>query len=312
MLRRATSAVPREPTTRPMTTSTPAAEPTSSALLSPKVWLAPYALLVSTLYLWGYWGAFGINVLDYIGVSDIIKAAVYPLVTAFMSLAVGAFLADFMSPKVEPGSGANTPIGKVLNAALPVLTVVYVLAIVAVMMSPWPNKWLAAGAMVTGPAYFHLKTSQLLAKEIHSDRVRSIVIFLLIMAAPVAYHRGRTAAAGVTEGTSYQTVVSELPPRSTAAKLANAEKPRFVGKLGDRFAVYDPVARSVSLIAASEMKVLTLADSEVLSKAMPSVAAPASAPASSTRASTTSSPPSAASAASTQPSSSSPASSLIP
>ena len=308
----ATLAARREPRTRPMTTSTTVAKASPPAFLSPKVWLAPYALMVSTLYLWGYWGTFGINVLDYIGASDIIKAAVYPLVTGLIGLGVGALLGEVMAPRLEPGGGANTRIGKFLNAALPALGIAYVVLLLVSLMSDWPNKWLIAGVLVTGPIYLQLKKSAFLASEIPSDSARSIVIFTLIMATPVAFHRWRLAGTAVVDGGSYQAVVSELPMKGSAAKLALAEKPRFVGKLGDRFAIYDPVAHSVSLIAASEMKVLTLADSEVLSKAMPSAAAPASAPASSTRASTTSSPPSPASAASAQPSSSSPASSLIP
>ncbi|WP_431288811.1 hypothetical protein [Roseateles chitinivorans] len=295
-----------------MTTSTTVAEPSPSAFLSPKFWLAPYALMVSTLYLWGYWGTFDINVLDYIGVSDIIKAAVYPLVTGLIGLGVGALLGEVMAPRLEPGGGANTRLGKLLNAALPALGIGYVVLLLVSLMSDWPNKWLIAGVLVTGPIYLQLKKSAFLANEIPSDSVRSIVIFMLIMATPVAFYRGRLAGTAVVDGGSYQAVVSELPIKGSAANLAPAEKPRFVGKLGDRFAVYDPVARSVSLIAASEMKVLTLADSEVLSKAKPHAAAPASAPASSTGATSTPSPSSAPSAASAQPSSSSPLAKLVP
>ncbi|MBB3291670.1 hypothetical protein FHT39_000309 [Mitsuaria sp. BK045] len=295
-----------------MTTPTPTVEPISSTLLSPKVWLAPYALLVSTLYLWGYWGAFGINVLDYIGASDIIKAAVYPVVSAFAFMAIGALLGEVLSPRLEPGAGANTPVAQVLRKAAPYIVAGYFGLIVVFALFGGPNKWHVVPIMLAVAGYVPAKASGLLAKEIRSDGFRSIVVFLLVALVPFSFGHGRKQAYEVTDSSKYQVVVSELPVKSSAPKLATAEKPRFVGKLGDRFAIYDPVAHSVSLIAASEMKVLTLADSEVLSKAMHSAAVPASAPASSTRASTTSSPLSAASAASTQPSSSSPASSLIP
>ncbi|KAI1694433.1 hypothetical protein Ddc_22133 [Ditylenchus destructor] len=234
--------------------------------------------MVSTLYLWGYWGTFGVNVLDYIGVSDIIKAAVYPVMTAFMSLAVGALMGEFLSPKLEPGAGTDTRIGKWLHGALPILTLAYGLVMVAIVMFSWPNKWLVIGAMLAVPTYFQLQRSAFLAREIPSDRARSLVIFLLIMAAPIAYQRGRTEAVGVTEGSSYQAVVSELPTKNTFAQATPAEKPRFVGKLGDRFAMYDPVEHSVSLIASSELKVLTLVSSASAKDAQN--ASPVTAPAS--------------------------------
>lgn len=246
-----------------MTTSPPASEPTSSTLLSVKVWLAPYALAVSTLYLWGYWGTFGINVLDYIGISDIIKAAVYPVMTGLMALAVGALLGELMSPRLEPGAGANTRIGKLLNDSLPLLGTAYVVLLAVAVMFSWPNKWLVVGVLVAVPVYFQLKKSALLANEIPSDSARSITIFMLIMAVPVAFDRGRSEGSAVVDGASYQTVTSELPTKGATARLAHADKQRFIGKLGDRFAFYDPVARSVSLIAASEIKVLTLTSSSL-------------------------------------------------
>jgi hypothetical protein len=244
-----------------MTTSPTTSEPTSSTLLSVKVWLAPYALAVSTLYLWGYWGTFGINVLDYIGVSDIIKAAVYPVMTGLMALAVGALLGELMSPRLEPGAGANTRIGKLLNDSLPLLRTAYVVLLAVVVMFSWPNKWLVVGVLVAVPVYFQLKKSALLANEIPSDSARSITLFMLIMAVPVAFHRGQLQGTAVVEGASYQTVTSELPTKGATARLSHADKQRFIGKLGDRFAFYDPDARSVSLIESSEIKVLTLTSS---------------------------------------------------
>ncbi len=295
-----------------MTTPTLTVEPISSTLLSPKIWLAPYALLVSTLYLWGYWGAFGINVLDYIGVSDIIKAAVYPVISAFAFMAIGALLGEVLSPRVEASADANTPVARKLRKAAPYIVAGYFSLIVVFALFGGLNKWHVVPVMLAIAGYVPAKASGLLSKEIRSDGFRSIVVFLLVALVPFSFGHGRKQAYEVMDSSKYQVVVSELPMKSSATKRATAEKPRFVGKLGDRFALYDPVARSVSLIAASEMKVLTLADSEILSKAMPSAPAPASLPASSTRATSTPAPSSAVSATGAQPSSSSPRSGLIP
>ena len=257
----ATPAVRREPRTRPMTTSTTVAEPPSSAFLSPKVWLAPYALMVSTLYLWGYWGTFGINVLDYIGVSDIIKAAVYPVVSAFAFMAIGALLGEVLSPRLEPGAGANTPVAKLLRKAAPYIVAAYAALVVGVALFGGPNKWHLVPILLAVAAYLPAKAFGLLAREIRSDGIRSIAVFLLVALVPFSFGHGRKQANEVIDSATYQVVVSELPLKASGAKLSTAEKPRFVGKLGDRLAVYDPVARSVSLIAASELKVLTLSSS---------------------------------------------------
>jgi hypothetical protein len=46
-------------------------------------WAPAYFICVATLYLWGYWAMFEVNVLEHIGVTDIIKAAAYPVASTF-------------------------------------------------------------------------------------------------------------------------------------------------------------------------------------------------------------------------------------
>lgn len=48
----------------------------------------PYSIAVSVLYLWGYWGLFQINPLEYVGIGDVVKLSVYPLSVALVTGAV--------------------------------------------------------------------------------------------------------------------------------------------------------------------------------------------------------------------------------
>lgn len=41
--------------------------------------VVPYALVVSLLYLFAYWSSFGINILQFVSFSDVIKLALYPI-----------------------------------------------------------------------------------------------------------------------------------------------------------------------------------------------------------------------------------------
>lgn len=54
----------------------------------------PYAIVVSVLYLFGYWGTFQINPLEYVGVGDLIKLAAYPLMTVLVIGMFGALVAE--------------------------------------------------------------------------------------------------------------------------------------------------------------------------------------------------------------------------
>ncbi len=49
--------------------------------------IVPYGIIVSSLYLFGYWSAFDINVFHYAALSDVIKLAIYPVfIGAVLSL----------------------------------------------------------------------------------------------------------------------------------------------------------------------------------------------------------------------------------
>lgn len=49
-----------------------------------------YSVLVCTLYLWGYWSTFNINILQYADVSSILKLAAFPLIVGLSGLMLGS------------------------------------------------------------------------------------------------------------------------------------------------------------------------------------------------------------------------------
>ena len=53
--------------------------------------LVPFFISVSVCYLFGYWGAFQINVLEFVSFTDIGKLAVFPMVgsVVFGSVQIG-------------------------------------------------------------------------------------------------------------------------------------------------------------------------------------------------------------------------------
>ncbi len=65
-----------------------------------------YGFVVSISYLFGYWSTFGINILEYIKVSDVFKISIYPVITSIgLSIAAmifGGFIRHWSEePKVK-------------------------------------------------------------------------------------------------------------------------------------------------------------------------------------------------------------------
>jgi hypothetical protein len=252
----------------------------TTTVLSAKNWLGPYAIVVSSLYLWGYWGVFEVNILEYIGISEIVKAAIYPIASAFAFFAIGAVLGEALSPTLHlpPGGGANTTVGKLLRKLAPILITAYLLAVTLLFLAGPVEKWRTLPVLFAIAVYLPLKSTNLLRTEFESDGARSIVIFLIAALVPFAYGRGVLEANDVLEGKKFAYSVGELPGVPFTATAKPGERPRYVGKANDRYVFYDPVAKSTSFIATSELKTLTLKRQEPSSGA--SAAIPASAPAS--------------------------------
>ena len=235
-----------------------ASEPQSS--LAAKYWLGPYAIVVSSLYLWGYWGSFHVNVLEYIGIAEIVKAAVYPIASAFVFFAIGAVLGEVMSPTLNlpPGGGANTRIGHWVRRLAPFMGAAYVLAILFYFLLGPIEKWRSLPILFATIVYLPLKSTGILRDELKSDGARSVALFLLATLVPFSYGRGALEANDVLTGRSYAFAAAELPSHAPPADAKPSEKPRYVGRANDRYVFFDPIAQSISFVAASEVKALIL------------------------------------------------------
>jgi len=251
----------------------------TSTFLPAKYWLGPYAIVVSSLYLWGYWGAFEVNILEYIGISEIVKAAIYPIASAFAFFAIGAVLGEALAPTLHlpPGGGANTTVGKLLRSLAPILATTYLLAVTLLFLVGPVEKWRALPVLFAIAVYLPLKSTDLLRSEFKSDGARSIVVFLIAALVPFAYGRGVLEANDVLEGKKFSYSVADLPGLPVAATASPSERPRYVGKANDRYVFFDPVGKSTSFIAATELKTLTLMKRQEPSSGA-SVATPASGP----------------------------------
>lgn len=63
--------------------------------------MTAYALFISICYLWGFWGHFDINILNYISVSDIIKSAIWPMIVALAIYLSQVAMNNYNSPRTN-------------------------------------------------------------------------------------------------------------------------------------------------------------------------------------------------------------------
>ena len=234
--------------------------PENLEALSAKFWLGPYAIILATLYLWGYWSSFHVNVLEHISFTEVIKIAAYPILSAFFFLAIG-MLVSGLSPLnsiFPPGGGRDSKEGKFLNKNWKWFAVSFFIVIILVYLFSSINKWFILPPLFACLAALPVKSTGLLSKELKSENVRSLVIFVLCYLIPFSYGRGIMDAHAIISGKDfiYSSInILNLQP------MVNASidiQPRYLGKLNDRFFFYDPVKETTILVATSEMKAFDL------------------------------------------------------
>jgi hypothetical protein len=237
-------------------------------------WTSAYVFVVAVLYLWGYWSPFNVNVLEYLSLADVVKAAAYPLASVFVFAAVGALIGEAMFPEgfLPSGGGANTTVGIWLRKAAPIIVTAYVIATSLYLIFGSVEKWRFLPILIAIPVCFALKEAGILEPLLKSDRARTVVLFLLAALPPFAYGEGTLKAHRLLTGTDYSYVASDIAghPFDSSSKVET--RLRYVGKAGDQYFLYAPEKRSILVIPMSEAKVL-----EVVGKGSVSAAAVTSA-----------------------------------
>ena len=236
----------------------------STTVLHAKYWLGPYAIFVATLYLWGYWGTFNVNILEHINISEVVKIAVYPLVSAFLFFLIGVLVGQFIAPgsSLPPGGGKNTALGRFLNKNIGKLLALFLFINLAVFLYldfiGSPEKWHILVPLIAILTYFPLKSSDLLRNELKSDEVRSVAIFVLSALIPFAYGRGVINANNILTGKIFLYQNIDTPSVQDDSAVEPSARLRYLGKLNDRFIFFDPVKKATVFVAMAEVKALEL------------------------------------------------------
>jgi hypothetical protein len=236
----------------------------STTALHAKYWLGPYAIFVAILYLWGYWGTFNVNVLEHINISEVVKIAVYPLVSAFLFFVIGVLIGQFIAPgsSLPPGGGKNTALGRFLDKKIGKIFILFlfvgVCAFIFFDFIGSREKWTILAIVVAFVIYLPLKSSDVLRNELKSDEVRSAAIFIVSALVPFAYVRGAMNAQDILTGKNFLYQNIDPPSVQDDSAAEPSARLRYLGKLNDRFIFFDPVKEATVFVAMAEVKALEL------------------------------------------------------
>lgn len=235
-----------------------------------------YSVSVGVLFLWGYWTSFGVNILEFLDLTDIIKVTAYPI-AAFASLAgLGVTFGVLTSPaskrirdssngvpsdeRADDSSRQNF-VSRIMFAIVEFIEnhfkaakVLYAIILTILVISDWEGRWAILSILITIPFAVILFDLKLLAKTFPNFTLRIIASSLLPLIFSSSFFVGQVQSKQITHGKTYRYVTSEIkgyPYKSPTSAL------RYVGHAGDYLFFYEPTT-DATLITKFEDTPLTL------------------------------------------------------
>jgi len=195
-----------------------------------------YSVVVGILYLWGYWSSFEVNILEYISLTDIVKVAIFPILSSFIIFALGAIAGELMlAGKFPDGGGVNTPTGRFLNKYKDWLLALYILCTYLIFLFGQTQKWLILPLLISIPISTWLRNRGFLQDLIPNGSANR-TIGLLVCALPFyAFGHGIMNAHAIIDGATYQYV--DLDMKKLSFIVSDPEfkdnKLKFIGVLNN-------------------------------------------------------------------------------
>lgn len=217
-----------------------------------------YAIAVSALYLWGYWGPFSINILEYLGLADIVKVAAWPVGSVFIFVFLGMVLGEITPLSHLPeGGGQHTRVGRWLNKRIHWIAAIFTIFVIGLMLFAPPRSWPLIALLVGAIFSLPLRNYPPLVKRIPHPSVRSVVSFAVVVLPLFAYGEGRANSDSIRSGKKYLYVqaASEGIPSTGDPKSSM----RYVGYAGNTFFFWDPTVLSLTIIPAATVRSMKLA-----------------------------------------------------
>lgn len=164
--------------------------------------LTPYSLVVSLLYLFGYWSSFDVNILEYIAISDVIKSTLTPLLYAFIFVAFGVALGSAVNAPLAkfmpPGGGRHRPEAKHFRAILWLgLGVLFASICYVVFFQSGNSRWLRVAALAMMLMPFLIGDASFAKGYLKHDQLRVVVINILASLSLYSFGWGASDAQSV-------------------------------------------------------------------------------------------------------------------
>ena len=217
---------------------------------------ATYLVAVSGCYLFGYWGAFNVNVLEFIALADIAKLAIYPLLASLGFALPGYVISHLRNTNMPVGGGNSTAIGNFgFKYWRALLSLQILLIALVVIFGKDPYRWFVVAVLFSllSTALTHVDA---LVEILPNPQVRSTTLFLALLLPGLAFAQGRLQADNIKEG---RTALFVDTSRSNLHFALDAKSPVvYLGFLNGTFVLFERKTGQIIFVKQKEDSPLTI------------------------------------------------------
>ena len=203
--------------------------------------LIPYLTLCGALYHLTYWDTFGINGLAFISLSEIIKSSVYPVFTILFAVIYNLTIQNLILPSnAEPNPNA-TPKKDTSNTKL---LIFYFGAVILLSLVFYftkytsPERFLWYGLLNALFPSIYLTNNGFLVGQFTSERVRRLVIDLIIFIPVVSFYTGKYKSEIIYQNLQYKYSINTHID-STIIRNTSSDTLKFIGNTEKHFIFSD-------------------------------------------------------------------------
>ncbi len=217
-----------------------------------------YFIAVGVLYLWGYWLPFGINILEYMSLTDVLKSTAFPITLILLLLTASVALNILDRKRFEEGI---KPRQKWL------LWVLGILWIILTLLVSWPKSmWLFGAMALIIPATKLTLRSEWVKCQFPSAWARLAFVFISIATLIGSPFYGHFKGYEVRAARDFYFLTSDVAGVTVSENAKPTERLRFLGHAGEFAFMYDPTkeATIISKVEAGKPIVLKQYNQEAI------------------------------------------------
>lgn len=205
-----------------------------------------FAIAIAASYLFGYWGAFNVNVFELGGIVDIAKLAAFPLITGLAFLLAASVVNDiFVGDRLPSGGGSDTPIGRLGFKHWRSLVAALIATIVLIaVFAPESGKWHLV-AFLFSYLSIPLSHSAAVIAYFPDAKIRSRVLYFGLLVPAIAFACGRSDAYLVKSG--HASRIIDVVRSKIELKDSIGKRVAYLGRIGEIDVFFESLTGNVVL-----------------------------------------------------------------